>query len=141
MPLAARFFDDVRYLRTVAAENPPAKSAAEAHGAARLAGCRPGALILDAACGNGRHAVPLARSGYRVVGLDSPGDLLAAARRPPGAPSGLTSRAALTRSFRSSRRPSMRCCAWAARLGITAMRVTALRYVSSEPRSRPAGVW
>jgi SAM-dependent methyltransferase len=81
MSLAARFFDDDRYLRTVVAEKPPAKSAAEAHGAARLAGCRPGALILDAGCGNGRHAVPLARLGYRVVGLDSSGVLLAAARR------------------------------------------------------------
>jgi SAM-dependent methyltransferase len=81
MPLAARFFDDDRYLRTVVAEKPPAKSAAEAHSAARLAGCRRGALILDAGCGNGRHAVPLARAGYRVVGLDSSGVLLAAARR------------------------------------------------------------
>jgi SAM-dependent methyltransferase len=81
MPPAASFFDDDRYLRTVVAEKPPAKSAAEAHGAARLAGCRKGALILDAGCGNGRHAVPLARAGYRVVGLDSSGVLLAAARR------------------------------------------------------------
>jgi SAM-dependent methyltransferase len=81
MPPAARFFDDDRYLRTVVAEKPAAKSAAEARGAARLAGCRPGARILDAGCGNGRHAVPLAGAGYRVVGLDSSGVLLAAARR------------------------------------------------------------
>ena len=81
MPSSARFFDDDRYLRAVVAEKPPAKSAAEAYGAARLAGCRPGALILDAGCGNGRHAVPLAGAGYRVVGLDSSAVLLAGARR------------------------------------------------------------
>src|SRR5918994_1294009 len=81
MPPAAPFFDDEQYLRTVVAEKPPAESAAQAEGAARLAGCRPGALILDAGCGNGRHAVPLARAGYEVVGLDSSGPLLAAARR------------------------------------------------------------
>jgi SAM-dependent methyltransferase len=81
MPPAARFFDDDRYLRTVVAEKSPATSAAEARGAARLAGCRPGALILDAGCGNGRHALPLARAGYRVVALDISAVLLAAARR------------------------------------------------------------
>jgi SAM-dependent methyltransferase len=78
---AARFFDDPRYLRTVVAEKPAAESAAEAHGAARLAGCRPGALILDAGCGNGRHALPLARAGYQVIALDRSRVLLSAARR------------------------------------------------------------
>jgi SAM-dependent methyltransferase len=81
MPPAALFFDDARYLRTVVAEKPLAESAAQAGGAARLAGCQPGAPILDAGCGNGRHALPLAGAGYRVVGLDSSGVLLAAARR------------------------------------------------------------
>jgi SAM-dependent methyltransferase len=81
MQSAARFFDDDRYLRTVVAEKPPAQSAAEALGAARLAGCRRDALILDAGCGNGRHAVQLAAAGYRVVGLDRSTVLLAAARR------------------------------------------------------------
>src|SRR5207247_768480 len=56
----------------------------EAHGAARLAGCRPGAPILDAGCGNGRHAVPLAAAGYRVVGLDRSAVLLTAARKAAG---------------------------------------------------------
>jgi SAM-dependent methyltransferase len=81
MTQTAFFLDDRQYLRTVAAEKPPADSAAQARDAARLAGCRPGALILDAGCGNGRHVVPLARAGYRVVGLDSSRTLLAAARR------------------------------------------------------------
>jgi SAM-dependent methyltransferase len=81
MPPAARFFDDPWYLRTVVAEKAAAESGAQAHGAARLAGCRPGALTLDAGCGNGRHALPLATAGYRVVALDSSRPLLAAARR------------------------------------------------------------
>jgi SAM-dependent methyltransferase len=84
MPPAARFFDDPRYLRTVAAEKPAAESAVQAHGAARRAGCRQGARILDAGCGNGRHSVPLARAGYRVVALDRSRPLLAAAWRAAG---------------------------------------------------------
>ena len=78
---AARFFDDPRYLRTVVAEKPAPESAAQALAAVRLSACRPGALVLDAGCGNGRHALPLARAGYRVVGLDRSRMLLAAARR------------------------------------------------------------
>jgi len=84
MPAAARFFDDPRYLRTVDAEKPAARSADEAHDAAALAGCHPGALILDAGCGSGRHAAPLARAGYSVVGLDDSRILLGAARRTGG---------------------------------------------------------
>jgi SAM-dependent methyltransferase len=89
MATAAPFFDDEQYLRTVLAEKSPAESAAHARGAARLAGCRPGARIVDAGCGHGRHALPLAGAGYRVVGLDSARLLLAAARRAargPGRP-------------------------------------------------------
>jgi SAM-dependent methyltransferase len=81
MPAAVRFFDDERYLRTVLAEKPPAESAAQARDAARLAGARSGARVLDAGCGNGRHALPLAREGHRVVALDSSGVLLSAGRR------------------------------------------------------------
>jgi SAM-dependent methyltransferase len=81
MLAALPFFDDERYLRTVVAEKRPAQSASQARDAARLAGCGPDALILDAGCGNGRHALPLAREGYQVVALDSSGVLLAAARR------------------------------------------------------------
>lgn len=33
-------------------------------------GLQKGALILDLACGNGRHAIGLARRGYKVVGFD-----------------------------------------------------------------------
>jgi SAM-dependent methyltransferase len=81
MSATLRFFDDERYLRTVVAEKAPGESEAQAHAAAGLAGCGPGEVILDAGCGNGRHALPLSRAGYRVVGLDGSGLLLAAARR------------------------------------------------------------
>jgi SAM-dependent methyltransferase len=84
MTSAARFFDDPRYLRTVVSERPVAESVAQALAAAHMAGCEPGAVILDAGCGNGRHALPLARAGYRVVGLDRSRPLLAAARHAAG---------------------------------------------------------
>jgi SAM-dependent methyltransferase len=81
---AARFFDDPRYLSTVVAEKVPAESAAHAQAAARLAGCGTGALILDAGCGNGRHSMPLALAGFRVVAVDRSRLLLSAARRAAG---------------------------------------------------------
>ena len=40
----------------------------------------PGAALLDICCGHGRHAIPLAERGYRVTGVDSSEDALAAAR-------------------------------------------------------------
>jgi SAM-dependent methyltransferase len=78
------FFDHPLYLRTVRAERTDAASTEEALAAVRLVGCDPGALILDAGCGNGRHALPLARAGYRVVAFDRSGLLLAAGRRAAG---------------------------------------------------------
>src|SRR5262245_36884170 len=82
MAPATLFFEDERYLRTVVAEKPERGSAVEAQGAVRLAGCLPGATVLDAGCGVGRHSWPLARAGYKVVGLDSSRVLLGAARSP-----------------------------------------------------------
>lgn len=38
------------------------------------------ARILDLGCGTGGHAIPLARRGYRVVGVDRSGPMLAEAR-------------------------------------------------------------
>jgi SAM-dependent methyltransferase len=78
------FFDDPLYLRTVRAERTDAASTEEALAAARLVECKPGALILDAGCGNGRHALPLARAGYRLVAFDRSALLLAAGRRSAG---------------------------------------------------------
>src|SRR5256712_9947028 len=47
---------------------------AGARGAVRwivgVAGLRPGARVLDSPCGFGRHAVALARLGYKVTGVD-----------------------------------------------------------------------
>jgi SAM-dependent methyltransferase len=42
---------------------------------------RPGAHILDVACGRGRHALILARRGYRVVGIDLSARAIERARR------------------------------------------------------------
>jgi ubiquinone/menaquinone biosynthesis C-methylase UbiE len=56
----------------------------EARAAAGLAGCPQGGDLLDVPCGFGRHAVPLARAGYRVVGVDRSQTLLAEARRRAG---------------------------------------------------------
>jgi SAM-dependent methyltransferase len=83
-PGQGSFFDDPIYLRTVRAEKTDAASTEEALAAARLVGCKPGGLILDAGCGNGRHALPLARVGYRVVAFDRSALLLAAGRRSAG---------------------------------------------------------
>jgi SAM-dependent methyltransferase len=82
MALTPPFFEDLNYVRTIAAEKTHAASAAQARGAARLACCVPGSAVLDAGCGTGRHSWPLAGAGYRVAGLDSSRTLLAAARRP-----------------------------------------------------------
>ena len=75
------FFDHPLYLRTVRAERTDATSTEEALAAAQLAGCEADAIILDAGCGNGRHAIPLARAGYRVVAFDRSAPLLSAGRR------------------------------------------------------------
>lgn len=85
-PESGSFFDHPLFLRTVRAERTEAGSTAEALAAARLVGCTPGALILDAGCGNGRHALPLARFGYGVVAFDRSAPLLAAGRRSAGRP-------------------------------------------------------
>ena len=83
-PSAGEFFDHPLYLRTARAERTEARSTEEALCAAGLAGCRPNASILDAGCGNGRHAIPLAGAGYRVVALDRSALLLEAGRRSAG---------------------------------------------------------
>lgn len=50
---------------------PPEATAAEIDFIVCMAGLRPGARILDVPCGSGRHAIALARRGYRVTGLDA----------------------------------------------------------------------
>jgi SAM-dependent methyltransferase len=46
----------------------------------RLARLSPGAAVLDACCGPGRHSLELASRGYRVTGIDITEAYLAAAR-------------------------------------------------------------
>ena len=78
------FFSDF-YLRAYADDERGAEDAeAQALAAARLAGCPEGGELLDVPCGFGRHAVPLARAGYRVTGVDRSRELLAEARRRAG---------------------------------------------------------
>jgi len=52
-----------------------------------LLGIRPPLRILDVGCGNGRHAIELARRSYEVVGIDIAERFLDEARR---AAAGLT---------------------------------------------------
>ncbi|MCZ7537961.1 MAG: class I SAM-dependent methyltransferase [Acidimicrobiia bacterium] len=75
---------DQHYLLTHGQSHTEDGSRAEAFVAVRLAGVSPGARILDAPCGFGRHAIPLAEAGFDVVGLDFSESLLAEARRRMG---------------------------------------------------------
>jgi ubiquinone/menaquinone biosynthesis C-methylase UbiE len=72
------FFSDF-YLRAYADEE--RQDEAQALAAARLAAAPEGGDLLDVPCGFGRHVVPLARAGYRAVGVDRSESLLAEARR------------------------------------------------------------
>jgi SAM-dependent methyltransferase len=76
------FFSDF-YLRAYSGIG-RAEAEAQALAAARLSGCPDGGELLDVPCGFGRHAVPLARAGYRVTGVDRSEPLLAEARRRAG---------------------------------------------------------
>lgn len=74
------FFSDF-YLRANAGAPRDEQAADQALGAARLARCPDGGDLLDVPCGFGRHAIPLAAAGYRVVGVDRSRPLLDEARR------------------------------------------------------------
>ncbi len=78
-----RMFDEL-YLRTYALLQESLDSEGQALAAVALAGVAPGAEILDAPCGYGRHSIPLARAGYRVTGADRSPVLLDEARRRAG---------------------------------------------------------
>ena len=56
-------------------------ASAEVHQIVRLLDARPGASMLDLGCGLGRHALALARRGFRVTGVDRATRYLDAARR------------------------------------------------------------
>jgi SAM-dependent methyltransferase len=77
------FFSDF-YLRAYAGAARDATAGEQALAAALLAGCPEGGDLLDVPCGFGRHAIPLAGAGYRVVGVDRSRALLDEARRRAG---------------------------------------------------------
>jgi ubiquinone/menaquinone biosynthesis C-methylase UbiE len=72
------------YLRAFADPEADAQAATHAQSAARLSACPEGGELLDVPCGYGRHAIALARAGYRVTGVDRSPTLLAEARRHAG---------------------------------------------------------
>jgi SAM-dependent methyltransferase len=73
------------YLRAYATEEREEQAEAQALAAARLSGCPDGGDLLDVPCGFGRHALALARAGYRVTAVDRSQVLLdEAARRAAG---------------------------------------------------------
>jgi SAM-dependent methyltransferase len=74
------YFDEL-YLRMFNTILTPERTAQEVAGVMILLSLPPGARVLDLCCGQGRHAVPLARAGYRVTGLDRSPYLLGRARR------------------------------------------------------------
>ncbi|MDD3824946.1 MAG: methyltransferase domain-containing protein [Anaerolineae bacterium] len=73
------YFGDL-YLRLFATKVTPEGTDQEVAGVLALLDPRPGARILDLGCGQGRHAVILARLGYSVAGLDRSAVLLGRAR-------------------------------------------------------------
>jgi SAM-dependent methyltransferase len=72
------------YLRAFADPELDAQAGAHAQSAARLSACPEDGDLLDVPCGYGRHAIPLARAGFRVTGVDRSPTLLAEARRRAG---------------------------------------------------------
>ena len=78
-----RMFDEI-YLSTYAANLGERDSDEEARLAVLLAGVEPPADILDAPTGFGRHARPLAKHGFQVVGVDRSEVQLSEARRIAG---------------------------------------------------------
>ena len=68
-PWYVDFFDG-HYLRIFGPVLPSERTAAEVNAVVERLGLPPGARLLDLCCGHGRHAVPLARLGYQVTGLD-----------------------------------------------------------------------
>src|SRR5690606_1990790 len=71
-----RSFFGPDYLAVYAPEFDAAASEAQAVFCARVLGLEPGQSVLDLCCGQGRHAVPLARLGLRVTGLDRSAEYL-----------------------------------------------------------------
>ena len=60
---------------------PPEATDAEIDFLVRTVGLQPGDSVLDVCCGSGRHALELARRGYRVTGIDVSAEAIAYARQ------------------------------------------------------------
>jgi ubiquinone/menaquinone biosynthesis C-methylase UbiE len=75
---------DETYLQTYLPITSDEASRTQALAAVELAGVDPGAEILDCPCGYGRHAIPLAETGYCVTGLDRSASQLAEAEQRRG---------------------------------------------------------
>ena len=61
-------------------DKPYVEEAGFIHDQLQLAGVKPGAKLLDLACGTGRHAIEFARLGYEVTGVDYSPDMIARAK-------------------------------------------------------------
>jgi SAM-dependent methyltransferase len=72
------------YLRAYAGGQDGGPARDQALAAVRLGAGPEGGDVLDAPCGYGRHAVPLAQAGYRVTGVDRSRTLLDAAQAAAG---------------------------------------------------------
>ena len=75
---------DETYLQTYGPLENVERNREQALAAVTLAEVEPGAEILDCPCGFGRHALPLAESGYVVTGFDRSASQLAEAERRRG---------------------------------------------------------
>lgn len=81
-----RAFFDRDYLRIAQAMLPPETSHQQAESIWSLLQLQPGMRVLDAPCGYGRIALPLARMGACVLGLDQSPDMIDEARATSGDP-------------------------------------------------------
>ena len=69
MPWWDIYFGEL-YLRMFETILTPERTAREVTGIMTMLDLAPGSHILDLCCGQGRHAVPISRAGYRLTGLD-----------------------------------------------------------------------
>lgn len=69
MPWWEDYFGEL-YLRLLRSTLAPDETVREVAGVMTMLKLRPGACVLDVGCGQGRHAIPLARAGYRMTGVD-----------------------------------------------------------------------
>lgn len=74
------YFDEVYYIlyKPLLTEE---RTAGEVDFIAEALALKPGELVLDLACGQGRHSIPLTSRGYQVVGLDYSPYLLELAKK------------------------------------------------------------